>query len=109
MVLFNWLLIGHLVGDFILQTRWMAEKPKLLPLVVHSLVYTAAVTAMSLFDGGLAPWAVAVIFLSHVLIDQRKFIDFWAEKITGTEDIQWLKVVLDQSWHILILGLVTLI
>jgi NhaP-type Na+/H+ or K+/H+ antiporter len=110
MVLFNWLLIGHVIGDFILQTRWMAEKKssEWLPLLMHSAVYTAAVTTLALLAKGLSIWGILIVFVSHVLLDQRKFVYLWAEKVTGTENSDWLKIALDQSWHIVILGLVTL-
>ena len=111
MGLFNGLLVGHVIGDFILQTRWMQKKTqRWLPLLVHSAVYTLAVTVMALFcKPVLSWWAVLLIFVSHMVLDQRKFINFWAEKITGTSHIEWLKIALDQSWHIVILGIATLI
>jgi hypothetical protein len=110
MQLFNWLLVGHFVGDYIFQTSWMQRKTKeFLPLLVHSVVYTSAVALLALLAGGLSWWGIGLIFLSHLVLDQRKFIDFWARTITGTANIEWLKIMLDQSWHILILGLATLL
>jgi hypothetical protein len=109
-VLFNWLLIGHLVGDYILQTNWMQRKSKeFLPLLIHSTIYTAAVALLALLAGGLSWRGVALIFVSHLILDQRKFIEFWASKITGSANINWLKVMLDQSWHIVVLGIATLL
>jgi hypothetical protein len=117
MLLFNWLLVGHLVGDFILQTRWMAEKKsqEFLALFVHSAVYTITVALLALLvhrangTDGLSWLAIGLIFLSHLALDQRNFINFWARKINGNTNIEWLKITLDQSWHILILALATLL
>jgi Protein of unknown function (DUF3307) len=110
MGLFNWLLVGHFVGDYILQTCWMQKKTKeLLPLIVHSTVYTVAVALLALLAGGLSWWGIGLIFISHLVLDQRKFIEFWARRITSTNNIDWLKTMLDQSWHIVILGLATLL
>lgn len=111
MELFDWLLVGHLVGDFILQTRWMAEKKakETLPLITHSAVYTLAVALFALLAGGLSWWGMGLIFICHVILDQRAFIDYWAAKVNGNTNIDWLKITLDQSWHILILALATLI
>ena len=111
MGLFNWLLVGHMVGDFILQTRWMADKKSqaFFPLIVHSLVYTLAVTLLSSLAGGLSWKGITLIFLCHLALDNRKFIDFWARRVNGNTDIGWLKITLDQSWHILVLGLSTLL
>jgi Protein of unknown function (DUF3307). len=108
--LFDWLLIGHLVGDYIFQTGWMQKKSKeILPLIVHSTIYTASVALFALLAGGLSWWGIAFIFVSHLILDQRKFIEFWARRITSSADIDWLRIILDQSWHILILGLATLL
>lgn len=111
MKLFDWLLVGHFVGDFILQTRWMADKKakQILPLITHSAVYTIIVALFALLADGLSWWGIGLIFISHVILDQRTFIDFWAAKINGNTNIDWLKITLDQSWHILILALTTLI
>jgi hypothetical protein len=110
MELFNWLIIGHLVGDYLFQTSWMQRKTKnYLPLIVHSAIYTLAVALFALLRGGLSFWGIGLIFICHIILDQRKFIEFWARTVTGTANIEWLKIVLDQSWHILILGLATLL
>ncbi len=111
MNLFNWLLIGHVIGDFILQTRWMAEKKnsEWLPLLAHSAVYTAVVTILSFLAKGVSVWGILIVFASHVVLDQRRFVNLWARIVTGTENSDWLKIALDQSWHIVILGLVTLV
>lgn len=112
MGLFDWLLVGHVIGDFILQTSWMQRKTQeWFPLLVHAMVYTIAVTAMSFLSNGkgLSWLGILVIFGSHVILDHRKFIHFWAEKVTGASQIEWLKITLDQAWHIVILGMVTLL
>ena len=109
MTLFGWLLVGHLIGDFLVQTRWMADnKAKyLLPLIVHSAVYTAAVALAALQAGGLSPAALALIFFSHMLLDKRFVVELWARHITGADQSMWLKTMIDQSWHIIILALAT--
>lgn len=111
MGLFNWLLVGHFVGDFILQTRWMADKKakELMPLIIHSAVYTITIALFSLLANGLSWWGIGLIFICHLILDQRAFVDFWAVKVNGNTNIDWLKITLDQSWHILILALATLI
>ncbi|AEG16305.1 hypothetical protein Desku_2793 [Desulfofundulus kuznetsovii DSM 6115] len=111
MNLFSWLLVGHLIGDFLLQTRWMAEGKirHWFPLVVHALVYTAAVYLSSLLAGGLSLPATALVFLAHLVLDRRLLVDFWARRITGTVDIPWLSVIIDQSWHVVVLAVATLL
>ncbi len=110
MNLFNWLLVGHFVGDYIFQTRWMAEKKAkdILPLIVHSIVYTTTLALFALIAGGLTWWGIGLILICHIILDQRAFVDFWAAKVNGNTNIDWLKIILDQSWHILIIALATL-
>lgn len=105
MSIFPWLLGGHLVGDFLLQNRWMAENKnkKIAPLLAHSTVYTLAVTAFSLAGGGLRWYFLVLVFLTHVFLDRRSFVLFWARKVTKTTDVPWLLVMIDQSWHLLVL------
>jgi len=109
MNLLPWLLVGHLVGDFLLQTRWMAlEKNKNhLPLFIHSLVYSFSIGMFGYLGGGIKPETLLIIFLSHAFLDQRSFVRWWAEKITKSADIPWLVLMIDQTWHIVILALVS--
>lgn len=111
MTLFGWLLVGHLVGDFLLQTRWMAENKadQWFPLIVHCTVYTAVVALLALPAGGLSLPAIALIFFSHLVLDRRTFVDFWARKITDSNEGQWLKIMQDQAWHVIVLALATLL
>ncbi len=111
MGLFNWMLVGHFVGDFILQTRWMADRKakEILPLFIHSAVYTITIALLALLANGLSWRGIGLIFVCHLILDQRGFIDYWAAKVNGNTNIDWLKITLDQSWHILIIALATLI
>lgn len=111
MGLFDWLLVGHFAGDFIFQTRWMADKKdkEILPLITHSTVYTITIALLALLAGGLSWRGIGLIFICHLILDQRTFVDYWATKVNGNTNINWLKITLDQSWHILVLALATLI
>ena len=111
MTLFDWLIVGHLVGDYILQNRWMAEGKvnAWLPLLVHAAVYTGVVSLLALMGGGLSVLGIVIIFLAHVLQDRRVIVRFWAERVTQGSDVPWLMIMLDQSWHVVILALATLV
>lgn len=108
MNLFSWMLVGHLVGDFLLQTAWMAEKKvqDWTALLTHCLVYTAAVALFALPAGGLTLPGTALIFAGHVFIDKRIFVEYWATYVSRSSHNTWLKIVQDQVWHILVLALV---
>jgi hypothetical protein len=109
MTLFDWLLVGHLVGDFLLQNRWMAEKKgsQWLPLFIHAAVYTWVVYLMSLYAGGISWRGVVIIFLAHLILDRREFVAFWMRHVTRADSSTWLAIAVDQAWHIVILAIAT--
>jgi len=100
------MLIGHLAGDFLFQTSWMAENKvdHWIPLLIHSVIYTASIAFFAMFAGGLTITALAFVFFGHIVIDKRTFVDFWAKHVTRLSGNSWLKIVQDQSWHIIILA-----
>lgn len=111
MNLFSWMLVGHLAGDFLLQSSWMAEKKtvEILPLLVHCVSYTAAVAIFTLPGGGISFPAMLIIFLGHLIIDNNKLVQLWAKHVSRAERNTWLQVVQDQTWHIIVLAAATLV
>lgn len=106
---FDYLLIGHLIGDFLLQTTWMAmnKASKWLPLLVHVAVYTLVVGLFGFASGGLSLAAILLIFISHAFLDRKTFVSFWVKRIQmvkGNEQ-PWLSVIADQIFHIIILAI----
>ena len=97
-----WLFAGHLFGDFLLQNKWMSEnkEKKILPLLIHSAVYTAAVWLFSLRCGGLGWISVLLIIVTHVILDNRKFVKWWCKNITRSSPSAILAIMTDQAWHI---------
>lgn len=105
---FDWLLIGHLIGDFLLQTSWMAKykATKWLPLLTHVLVYTIVVASFGWISGGLSLWGIAIIFIGHILLDRKTFVAFWVRHVQtakGPEQV-WLSIVADQIFHVILLA-----
>ena len=111
MNLFSWLFIGHLVGDFLLQNRWMANEKaaNITPLLTHAIIYTLSVSAFAQFSGGISLTASLIILLSHALLDRRGFTNYWLRVVNKSEDLLWLNIVSDQCWHLLILAFMTLL
>jgi hypothetical protein len=70
--------IAHLVGDYILQSSWMAKyKTKQdLPAAVHALTYTLPFLLVT-----LSPKALLVISATHFLIDRYRLARYvcWAK------------------------------
>lgn len=107
---FDLLLLAHLIGDYLLQTEWMAKykAERWRPLLAHCFVYTlvVAVVAYLFIPGGLSWWAIGLIFVSHVILDRRGFIRFWHRRIMGVTNDQgkWLMIMADQIFHLIILA-----
>jgi len=121
----NWL-IAHLIGDYILQNDWMAQrkKGKLFPplwayryeramrewrcgtcaCTVHVTLYTMVMWAMT----GWPFWAIAVVFVTHYLQDRTNVIAWWM-KTMGQKGFAmpplapWSTIVVDNTWHLIVL------
>ncbi|MBD7906742.1 DUF3307 domain-containing protein [Sporosarcina gallistercoris] len=111
MTLFSYLIVGHLIGDYLLQTRWMAagKATKWAPLITHCFIYTSVVSVAFLMNSGMIPIsAVVLIFVSHVILDRRRFVAWWAKTIMGLKDEEpaWLLIIADQIFHIIVLALI---
>lgn len=108
----NELLIGHLVGDYILQNDWMAlnKKKSSLPCLVHCALYTLSVAAFSLF--ALPLWAIAVIFVTHFIQDRTTIIGWWMNLVGQASFAKnlgpWSSIVVDNVWHLVVLHLISL-
>lgn len=107
---FSYLIIGHLIGDYLFQTSWMAanKAKKWIPLLVHSFVYTLSVSIVAYIGfSGLSLYGILFIFICHVLLDRRTFVSWWAENIMGakTKELEWLKIATDQVFHIIVLAI----
>jgi hypothetical protein len=106
---FDFLFIGHLIGDYLFQTSWMAmnKATKWVPLLSHCFVYTLSISLVAWFGfGGLSLWGILFIFLTHVFIDRRTFVQWWVKTImkTPTSQAGWLSIVVDQIFHFIVLA-----
>lgn len=103
-------IVGHLVGDFLLQNDWMAlnKKNRSWPCVVHCALWTLAVCA---FAGWWNPASAAWLFLTHFAIDRTQFIKSWMrlnnQSAFAKEPLApWSVIVVDQVFHVLTLWVV---
>ncbi|REB10129.1 DUF3307 domain-containing protein [Sporosarcina sp. BI001-red] len=111
MTLFSYLIVGHLIGDYLLQTNWMAsgKATKWAPLLTHCFVYTSVVSVAFLISTGMISfWMVVIIFLSHIILDRRRFVAWWALAIMGVKEGEpaWLLIIADQVFHIIVLAII---
>lgn len=86
---FQALLIGHFLGDFVFQNTWMAsqKKARYLPCLVHCVIYTFFVCAMTSWN---AWWALAV-FLSHFPIDKFGLVDMWLKATRSRSPSEYIE------------------
>ena len=116
-------LIGHLIGDYILQTDWIAnnktwKQRKWFGLFVAWLHAVGIIIAI-FFCAALAtktwtfwaPWKLVVIFLSHAIQDwtraPRLWMDFCGQFIYFRDNLPeaylWSVFVVDNVWHLVLL------
>jgi hypothetical protein len=103
-------IIGHLVGDYLLQNDWMAQNKKResAPCVMHCILWTFSVI---LFAGwvnmqfkGLA--IMAILFATHFIQDRTQIIVFWMTRVNRQPKFveppmaPWSIIVVDNVWHI---------
>lgn len=111
-------IIGHLVGDYLLQNDWMALKKKKasLPCIVHCLLWTLSVMFFAEWYGwrdiGWASerywfdWRVfGFLFITHFIQDRTQIIKHWM-RFNGQSSFAlpplgpWSVIVVDNVWHI---------
>ena len=101
--------LGHLVGDYIFQTDWMAanKKQQTLPCLIHCLIWAACVT---IFAGwGWLPFLL--LFTFHFIQDRTYIVRSWM-KLIGQEGFAtgpyapWSTVIVDNTFHLLQIWLI---
>jgi hypothetical protein len=113
----SWLLVGHLVGDFVLQNDWMAKGKKTrffsVPGLVHYSAYTLAVLAFLIMDpSSSVSWLNLVlvglfILVTHSIIDGTSLVQAWMRFYHQT-DVPLVRIMVDQTLHLLVLVTVTI-
>lgn len=105
-------IVGHLVGDYLLQNDWMAlnKKQRTFPCIVHCVLWTISVC---LFAGWpLHGWIPATLFATHFIQDRTQIIRFWMTKINRQPKFveppmaPWSIIVVDNVWHIVAIWIV---
>jgi hypothetical protein len=81
---FPTLILGHFIGDYLLQNKWMAmnKSGSTWKCAVHCLIYTLAVTLTTWSSIHSWSWSL-FIFLSHFPIDRWSLADKWLDLING--------------------------
>jgi len=115
MSLFDWLLLGHLIGDFLFQTDSMAKhKPQSWRWMLgHVSLYMVTITAIITGYGlsHVLPWWLPVtawLFIcgTHLILDRRSFTARWMRLFRASPEHPWLPIVVDQIFHLITLAIV---
>ena len=114
MNIFDWLLIGHLLGDWLLQNDWMARGKKQAFFtcagMVHFTLYTATTLGTLWFSNTVATTMTlylgfgAFIFTSHWLIDATDVVERWM-RLYQQSNLALVRLMVDQALHLLVLAL----
>ena len=111
MTTFEWLLIGHLLGDWVLQNDWMAQNKQngLLnrAIAVHAAVYTIVlVAALAIAQRDASPPFLAfagVVFISHWIIDATNLGLRW-NRLFHQSELLFMRIAVDQILHLVVLA-----
>jgi Protein of unknown function (DUF3307) len=110
---FDWLLVGHLLGDWMLQNDWMArgKQQRLFnpAIFVHCTVYTGTLVA-ALWQAHSSPLTISsylffalCIFLSHWGIDAPNLAGRWTTFFRQSDHL-FVRIMVDQTLHLLVLA-----
>ena len=98
-------IIGHLVGDYLLQNDWMASGKKRSSIIclIHCCIWTGAVMWFAGWSGNAA---ALVLLTTHFIQDRTNIIKFWMTDINRQPKFYeppmapWSIIVVDNVWHI---------
>lgn len=113
MTLFEYLILAHLVGDFLLQTEWQAvnKRTSWAALLTHVVIYHALVLAAFVWHEGsdrpIVYAVVAVLALTHAALDRFTVVPLMRtlRLVVKREPDRTLTFAVDQAIHILLLGI----
>jgi len=100
----SYLIIAHLIGDFLLQNHWMQTKSK------DSFVCTVHVACYSAFFWFLIPWwLVLPILIEHWLQDRFALHIKWMNFYKQTTPDKWPvgPLCMDQSFHLAFIAMIS--
>ncbi len=114
MSLFDWLVVAHIVGDFLLQSGTMAARKAedWSWMAAHVALYMIPVTVVCIgytLAAHLPVWLLVTVlaFLagSHALLDRRVIRNEWMRLVGIPIDHPWLPSAVDQALHLLTLAM----
>lgn len=118
-------IVGHLVGDYLIQNDWMALNKKSSSLVcaLHAAIWTVCVCLFACWPLQGTWWVGTLVFLPHFIQDRFSLIVLWMRLIGQKRFMKcdefdltdmrvvpglgpWSVIVVDNVWHIVAIWLV---
>jgi hypothetical protein len=100
--------IAHVIGDFILQTDWMAvnKKRNSFACAVHVVVY---MLPYLLCD--MVWWQLLIIAVEHFAQDRSEFVNWFMRSVKGAKGGYGteLPLLVDQAFHLVTIEVVILL
>lgn len=100
------MILGHMVGDYLLQSDWMAINKKKkgfkgwVACIVHCSIYTAS---LSLFVDNFNITFVMGSFVSHLILDRTNIVTWFLNATRIMPDpTLWKIIIVDNTLHLLI-------
>ncbi len=105
------------MGDWLLQSDWMAQGKKkglfTLAGLVHFATYTAIIIGALWLSGAADNYpplhlvlSAVIILVSHWLLDATDFVERW-KRFYGQSGPRFVSVMIDQTFHFLVLAFLT--
>jgi len=109
MNLFTWLLLGHFLGDWVLQNDWMAQNKQSallnIPCLVHCAIYAFTLVVTLWLSEPVSYTSTQVvlfftlIFISHYAIDATNAAGAWSRFFRQSKT-DFVRIVVDQTFHL---------
>ena len=113
-------IVGHLVGDYLLQNDWMALNKKKETRTgywacnVHCVIWTVCVMTFAQWWTAVnGYWICGLLLATHIIQDKTQIISWWMRlkwkdqsKFAQPPMAPWSLIVVDNVWHILTIWLV---
>lgn len=100
-------IVGHLVGDYLLQNDWMAlhKKSSSVRCAIHCAIWATSVCAFAGWFGATSIAVWLVLFATHFAQDRTNVVVRWMDWV-GQKQFRtgicapWSSIVVDNVWHI---------
>lgn len=108
------IIVGHMIGDYLLQSDWMALNKKksgingLIACIVHCLIWTVSVYAFCFRQVG-SVLVFILLFASHFVLDRTNIIKWYCNATRLMPNPAMWKIILcDNTLHFLMVYLIAL-